>query len=164
MAMTTPVPLPYAVPRARRGSGTRTDPEIERVTKLAKVLDHNLVDPFVGFVLPGVGDLLGSLLGLYTVALAVRRKMSPVIVARMLMNLALDAALGVVPLVGDLFDLGFKANQKNVALLGERAEGGGRATRKDWLAVVGAALAFGLAMGLAIYAVVRLVGAVASWL
>lgn len=164
MAMTTPVPLPYVVPRARRGSGTRTDSEVERVTKIARVLDHNLVDPLMGFVLPGVGDLLGSLLGLYTVTLAVRRKMSPVIIARMLMNLALDAALGVVPLVGDLFDLGFKANQKNVALLGERAEAGGRATKKDWLYVVGAVLAFAAAVGLAVYAVVRIVGAVASWL
>ena len=164
MAMTTPVPLPYVVPRARRGSGTRTDPEIERVEKIAKVLDHNMVDPLVGFVLPGVGDLVGSMLGLYTVVLAVRRKMSPVIIARMLMNLALDAAFGVIPLVGDLFDLGFKANKKNIALLSDRSGTGGRATKKDWLTVIGAAVVFGLAIGLAIYTVVRLVGAIGNWL
>ena len=164
MAMTTPVPLPYVVPRARRGSGTRTDPEVERVTRIAKVLDHDLVDPLMGFVLPGVGDVLGSLLGLYTVTLAVRRKMSPVIIARMLLNLAIDAAAGIVPLVGDLFDLGFKANQKNVALLSDRASSGGRATKKDWLAVAGAALAFALVIGLAVFAVVKLVGAVGRYL
>lgn len=164
MAMSTPIPLPYVVPRARRGSGTRTDSEVERVKKIANVLDHYLVDPVIGLVLPGAGDIIGSLLGLYTVALAVRRKMSPVIIARMLMNLAIDAGIGIIPLAGDLFDLGFKANKKNVALLDERAATGGRATRKDWLAVIGAALALGLAIGLAIYAVVRLVSAVASWL
>ena len=162
MAMTTPVPMPYAVPRARRGSGTRTDPEVERVKKLAGVLDHYLVDPVIGLVLPGAGDMLGSLLGLYTVALAIRRKMSPVIVARMLMNLAIDAAIGIIPLVGDLADLGFKANQRNVALLAERTEQGGKATKKDWLAVVGAALVFGLAIGLSIYALVKIVTAIAG--
>ncbi|MBL9012749.1 MAG: DUF4112 domain-containing protein [Myxococcales bacterium] len=140
------------------------DPELDRVQKLARVLDHNLVDPLIGFVLPGVGDLAGSVLGLYTVVLAVRRRLSPVIVARMLMNLALDAAFGVIPLVGDLFDLGFKANTRNLALLSERSATGGRATAKDWLTVAGAALMFGLAIGLAIYTVARLVGAVASWL
>jgi hypothetical protein len=157
MATTTPLPMPYRIPRLRQATGTQLDPDIERVRKLAKVLDHNLVDPLVGFVLPGVGDLLGSLLGLYTVALAIRRKMSPVIVARMLMNLAIDAAIGVVPLVGDLADIGWKANKRNVALLADRAQTGGKARPRDWLSVVGAALAFGAAVGLAIYAVVRIV-------
>jgi hypothetical protein len=162
MAMTTPVPMPYAVPRARRGTGTRTDPEVERVKKLANVLDHYLVDPVIGLVLPGAGDIIGSLLGLYTVALAIRRRMSPIIVARMLLNLAIDAAIGIVPLLGDIADIGFKANKRNVALLAERTEAGGKATKKDWLAVVGAAVAFGLAIGLSIYALVRIVNAIAG--
>src|SRR3954466_2138004 len=121
MAITTPVPLPYRIPRARRGTGTQLDPDVERVRKLAKVMDHYMVDPLLGLVLPGAGDIIGSLLGLYTVALAIRRKMSPVIVARMLLNLAIDAAIGIIPLLGDIADIGFKANQKNVALLAERA-------------------------------------------
>lgn len=157
MATTTPFPLPYRAPRARRGTGTNLDPEVERVRKLARVLDSSFVDPLIGFVLPGVGDLLGSVLGLYAVAIAIRRRMSPVIVARMLMNLALDAALGIVPLVGDVADLAFKANQRNVALLTERAQAGGKASARDWIAVVGAALAFGAAIGLSIYAIIALV-------
>jgi len=159
MAITTPVPFlrPYTVPRLRTPTGTHLDPDVERVRKLANVLDHNLVDPLIGFVLPGVGDLLGSLLGLYTVAIAVRRRMSPVIIARMLMNLAIDAAIGIVPLVGDVADIGFKANKRNVKLLAARAEHGGKATARDWLSVVGAAAAFAAVIGLAIYAVVRLV-------
>lgn len=162
MAMTTPLPMPYAVPRARRGSGTRTDPQLDRIKKLAGVMDRYMVDPVIGLVLPGAGDILGSLLGLYTVALAIRRRMSPIIVARMLLNLAIDAAIGIIPLLGDIADIGFKANQRNVALLAERTEQGGKATKKDWLAVVGAALAFGLAIGLAIYAIVRIVQAIAG--
>lgn len=156
-----PTPLPYTVPRARRGSGTHVDPELERVRQFARVLDQRFLDPLIGLLLPGAGDLIGSMLGMYTVVLAVRRKLSPVIVARMLTNLALDAAIGVVPFIGDLFDLGFKANTKNVALLTERVEAGGRATAKDWLHVVFAALAFVAVVGLTIYTVVSLFRAIA---
>ncbi|CAN5909136.1 hypothetical protein BH11MYX3_BH11MYX3_17830 [soil metagenome] len=161
MAMTTPLPLPYTAPRARRGTSTQVDPDLERVRKLSRVLDNKFVDPLICFVLPGVGDLAGSLLGLYTVAIAIRRRLSPVIVARMLMNLALDAALGIVPFLGDAADMMFKANRKNLALLEARVENRGKATARDWMAVVGAALAFGAAIGLAIYAIVSVVRAIA---
>lgn len=135
------------------------DPEVERVRRLARVLDHYLVDPLIGLVLPGAGDLIGSLLGLYTVAVAVRRKMSPVIVARMLMNLALDALLGVVPLLGDVTDVFYKANEKNVRLLVDRDANDGRATARDWATIIGAAVVFGAAIGLTIYALVAVIRA-----
>ncbi len=165
--------LPYAsdppgehVPSRRDALAARTaprlDPEVERVRKLARVLDNYLVDPIVGLLLPGAGDVIGSLLGLYTVAIALKRKMSPVIVARMLLNLGLDAVLGIVPLLGDLVDLGFKANERNVKLLMERGEQGGRASAKDWLLVVGAALVFIASIGLVVYAVGRLVSALST--
>jgi len=136
-----------------------TDPEVERVRRMARVLDHYLVDPLIGLILPGAGDLIGSLLGLYTVGVAIRRKMSPVIVARMLMNLALDALLGVVPLLGDITDIAFKANERNVKLLVERDASGGRASARDWAMIVGAALVFGAAIGLTIYALVSVIRA-----
>jgi hypothetical protein len=154
-------PLPYVAPRAKRGTGTQLDPEVERVRQFAKILDTYYVDPLIGLVLPGAGDLIGSMLGLYSVTLAIRRRMSPVIIARMLMNLAIDGVLGIVPLVGDIFDLGFKANTRNIALLTERAEHGGKATAKDWLAVIGAGLAFFAVIGLSIYAIVSLIRAIA---
>jgi hypothetical protein len=133
--------------------------EIQRVRTLARVLDHYLVDPLLGLLLPGAGDLIGSLLGLYIVGIAIRRRMSPVIVARMLLNLALDAGIGFVPVVGDIADFVFKANDKNVALLTER-HATGKPTARDWLAVGGAALAFAAVVGLAVYAVVALVRAI----
>lgn len=140
---------------------TPNDPEIERVRSFARLLDQRFLDPLIGFILPGAGDLIGALLGMYTITIAVRRKMSTVIVARMLTNLALDAAIGIIPVVGDLFDLGFKANTKNVALLTERAGAGGKATARDWLHVVGAGLAFFGVLGLTIYGFVMLIRAVA---
>ena len=130
-------PAPPANPAA---SGT--DRELERVRTLARVLDHGLVDPLIGLLLPGVGDILGALLGMYAVVVAWRRRVSPVIIARMLLNLGFDAVIGAIPLVGDVFDLGFKANERNVALLTRRDATGGRPTARDWAFVGGAAAVF----------------------
>jgi hypothetical protein len=153
---------------ARRDEDPRTAPssdlplpvEIERARTLTRVLDRYGVDPLLGLFLPGVGDVIGSLLGLYLVAIAVRRRMSPVIVARMLLNLAFDAVLGAIPLIGDVADFAYKANERNFALLVDRRETG-KATARDWLAVGGAAAAFAAVIGLVIYAVVALIRAIA---
>lgn len=135
-------------------------PEIARARTLARALDHYLVDPLLGLVLPGVGDLIGSLLGLYLVGIAVRRRMSPVIVARMLLHLALDAVLGAIPLFGDVADFAYKANERNLALLVGRHRTG-KATARDWLAVAGAAAVFAAAVAGVGYAIAALVRAVA---
>lgn len=135
--------------------------DLERVRTLSRVLDHYLVDPLLGLVLPGAGDLLGSLLGLYIVSIAVRRRTSPILIARMLLNLAIDAGIGLVPLLGDVADIAFKANDKNVQLLLDRPHTG-RATARDWLAVVGALAALAAVIGLAVYAVVAVIRAVAA--
>lgn len=123
---------------------------------MAKVLDRYLVDPIVGLVIPGGGDILGSILGVYMVMIAARRKVSPVIIARMLMNLAGDAVLGFIPFIGDLFDFGFKANMRNLKLLEDTSLHGGRATAKDWAMVVGAALAFVAVLALIAWGIVAL--------
>lgn len=136
------------------------DRELERVQSMARILDRRFVDPLLGLLVPGAGDLAGSLLGLYAVALAIRRKVSPVIVARMLLNLSIDALLGAVPLFGDLFDLGFRAHERNVRLLVERARHGGRATARDWLLVAGAALLFAGTIALAVYVIVAVFRAI----
>jgi len=73
------------------------------------------------------------------VVVAVRRKTGAVVIARMLLNLGLDALLGAVPLIGDLADFVYRANSRNLALL--RARGSGRpAGVTDWLVVGGAAV------------------------
>lgn len=135
-------------------------PALARVRTLTRVLDRYMVDPLLGLVLPGAGDLIGSILGLYVVAVAVQRRVSPFVIARMLLNLAIDAAIGVVPLAGDVADLAFRANEKNFALLTARYDTR-RASAKDWLAVVGALLAFVGVIALAVYAIVRVVRALA---
>jgi len=136
------------------------DRELRRVQTLARILDRNLVDPILGLIFPGAGDLAGSLLGLYAVSLALRRRMSPVVIARMLLNLAADALVGAIPLLGDLFDLGFRAHERNARLLAERAGHDGRATPRDWLLVIGAAAMFLGALALSAYVLIALLRAI----
>jgi hypothetical protein len=113
--------------------------DIRAAETLAKWLDDRFLDPLLGFALPGVGDVIGSVLGLYVVVVAFKRKLPLVTVARMLVNLGVDALVGAVPIAGDLFDVAWKANKRNVRLLRERHEAR-RDTAGDWLRVAGATL------------------------
>ncbi len=105
------------------------------------------LDGIVGFV-PGVGDLLGGLASCIIVLAAYFRGVPMVTIARMIVNLAIEVGLGAVPVLGDVFDIAWRANRRNYHLL-ERSVGmaqGGKAalrnTAGDWgfMLVLGAAL------------------------
>ena len=136
-----------------------SDRDLQRAQKLARVLDHDLLDPLLGLFLPGVGDLVGAALGLYLVAVAARRRLSPVVIARMLLNLGVDAALGAIPIIGDIFDFFFHANQRNLSLLVARSQAGGRATARDWLALACALVIFIAIVALVCWGIIALVRA-----
>lgn len=142
-----------------RRSDLVPDRDIQRARRLARVLDHGLVDPLLGLFLPGVGDLVGAALGLYLVVIALRRHVSPVVVARMLINLGTDALVGAIPILGDAFDFVFHANQRNLALLVARSASGGRATARDWLVLAGVVVGFLAVLALICWGVVALVRA-----
>lgn len=99
---------------------------LHRSAWLADVLDTRLcipgtrirfgIDPLISLV-PVAGDTLALLLGLYPVAEAVRFRLGFTIVARMLLNLGIDWLVGLVPLIGFVPDVIYKANLKNAALL-----------------------------------------------
>ena len=74
-------------------------------------------DALIGLV-PGVGDLVGTLLSSYIIAVAASQGVPPSALARMAINVGLEAIVGVVPIVGDLFDAAWKANQRNIAAHG----------------------------------------------
>ena len=108
---------------------------------LALWLDNRFVDPLLGLLLPGFGDLLASALGLYPVLLAWQRRAPKSLIARMLLNLAADAAGGAIHVLGDIWDFMFRAHARNLKLLRARADDG--TVRSHWsdTLVVGAALA-----------------------
>lgn len=68
-------------------------------------------------LIPGVGDALGLALSAWVAAQARQAGASRWLLARMAMNVGLDAVLGSVPLLGDVFDFAFKANRRNLRLL-----------------------------------------------
>lgn len=131
----------------------RPDPTVDRVETLARWLDDRFLDPVIGLFLPGVGDLAMSLVGLWVVGLAAHRRVPMVVLARMLLNLGIDALVGVVPVAGDVFDFAWKANKKNAALLRAHVDQPGRSTARDWLFLGGAAALLALALALPVAAV-----------
>lgn len=96
------------------------------------------LDPILGLV-PGLGDVAGAALSGYLVLLAARLGAPRVVVLRMVANVALDSVVGSVPLLGDAFDVAWKSNMRNLALL-ERAIERPDATRAASGALVAGAL------------------------
>ena len=74
------------------------------------------LDGLLGLV-PGVGDSLGALASAYLIVEARRLGAPRSVLLRMTGNLLLDYLIGAIPLLGDLFDFGFKANRRNLDLL-----------------------------------------------
>lgn len=98
------------------------------------------LDPIVGLLLPGLGDVLGALPSMVLVSIAARSGVPRVVIARMLLNVAIDSLVGSVPLVGDVFDATFHSNEKNLELL-ERHAGEPRSSSfGDYVVVVLAVL------------------------
>lgn len=125
--------LPAAVPGEEvtvEGSSV-DEAAVRRMHQVVRLLDDGLrlpvvgirvgADPLLGLV-PVVGDVLPALFGLYVVAEAWRLGASRSTLLRMLVNLALDAVVGSVPVVGDLFDIGYRAHRRNLDLVLEDLE------------------------------------------
>lgn len=98
-------------------------PELEL---LARWMDGVFRVPGVGWrfgldailgLLPGVGDTASSVASLYILTAAHRYGVTRATLLRMALNVVLDTTIGALPLVGDIFDVYWKSNQRNVALL-----------------------------------------------
>ena len=96
------------------------------------------LDALIGLI-PAVGDTSTSLVSLYILASAVRYRVSKITLLRMGLNIAIDYAIGSIPVVGDLFDAWWKSNRMNVELLKRRAQVSAAEAKKgrasDWLFV-----------------------------
>jgi len=90
------------------------------------------LDGIIGFV-PGVGDLLAGLASCVIVLAAYFRGVPLVTIARMVVNLAIEVGVGMVPVLGNLFDIAWRANRRNYHLLERSLQGPTRSTAGDWL-------------------------------
>lgn len=74
------------------------------------------LDGLIGLI-PGVGDVIGAALSTLVIALAARAGAPRPVLARMAGNVLIETVVGLIPVLGDLFDFAWKANRKNVELL-----------------------------------------------
>lgn len=148
-----------------------TKHDLAVVEQLADWLDTKFEIPGLGVrfgldailgLFPGIGDAVTSLASFYILAMATRHNVPRVTQARMAANIAVDWLVGSIPLLGDLFDVAWKSNKMNVALLKRHltatSEEQRRSRRHDWaflvLLVFGLMMVLGLSIGIAYFLIV----------
>lgn len=119
-------------PGAETGSIDR-EATLRRLKWIARTMDSAVRIPFTKIrfgadsalgLIPGAGDIVTLGVSAYTLVLARRLGAPPQLIARMMANVAIDTGLGAVPVLGDVFDLFFKSNTRNIRLLMEHLESG----------------------------------------
>jgi hypothetical protein len=125
--MTDPVPRPRLDPVV----GTLQSGQLERLRTLARVLDSALripgtryrfgLDALIGLV-PGIGDAIGAIFSTLIIWQAARLGAPNATLVRMVANVGVDTLVGEIPLLGDLFDFGWKSNTMNLNLLEEHLQ------------------------------------------
>jgi Domain of unknown function (DUF4112) len=133
-------------PRIRRGGRAFDD---ENLDLLSHVLDDFIripgtsirfgLDGIVGLI-PGIGDLIGGIASCIIIIAAWVRGVSYVTVARMVANVAIEVIVGSIPVLGDMFDIAWRANRRNYALLIGSVEEPRRHTRQSWFFLAGLCL------------------------
>lgn len=114
-------------------------PSLQRLRHIANLLDSAVtiplirkkvgLDPLLG-LLPGGGDAVALVLSSYALWVAFELGLPRVVIARVGVNIVLDLLIGLIPVVGDVADVFWKANQMNLQILESAylellAQGGG---------------------------------------
>jgi len=123
-----------SAPRMQRLAREDIDAALARIEMVARVMDSLFaipgtrirvgIDAILGLV-PVLGDLLSQIIANYIIWEARRLGVSNFTLARMIGNTLVDMAFGMVPVVGDAFDVAFRANMKNLRLLQQHLEKNG---------------------------------------
>jgi hypothetical protein len=118
---------------------------LERLRAIATVLDDAVrvpgtnvrfgLDALLGLV-PGAGDAVTGVVAAYAIVLAARLGAPPIVIARMTTNVLIDVATGTIPVLGDIFDVGWKSNRKNVRLLEGYQANPQKAKASSWAVVI----------------------------
>lgn len=97
------------------------------VEKYVRVLDDAIripgtpigigLDSVVGFLLPGAGDVATGIGSIALLFVALRERVPTIVLLRMVLNILVDTAGGFVPVVGDLFDVFWRSNRRNLDLI-----------------------------------------------
>lgn len=128
-------------------SAALEDADLKRLDSLARLLDNQFRVPFTNWrfgldgimgLMPYAGDLAGFAVSGILLRTMIKKGAGPLLLLRMTGNYVLDTLIGIVPLVGDIFDFGFKANRRNVELLKQYyADGKAKPGMKRSVAILG---------------------------
>lgn len=144
---------------------TNNDSRLTHLRKLADTMDSAYRIPGIGMrvgadgilgLIPGVGDFFGLLVSSYFILVAAQMRVPRAVLARMFVNVAIDSAVGAIPVLGDLFDFVWKANRKNLALL-EGTVGNPQTAKKE-------SILFLICLGLIMIVTLALIVAAIVWL
>jgi hypothetical protein len=129
---------------------------LRRLDSLGYVLDNSIpipgtrrrfgLDAVIGLI-PGIGDATGAVMSAYIVVQAARLGAPASSLVRMLLNVGIEALVGAIPFVGDLFDAWFKANARNVALLRGELDRPGSTRRSSTAVVIAVVIALAVILG-----------------
>lgn len=145
----------------------------KHLEQLAWLLDNSIRVPFtkrrigidsvVGLV-PGIGDAIGGLLSTWIVFQGMRLRVPFFTIAHMIMNVAVEVVVGFIPFLGDLFDMGWKANHRNVQLLSDYLDRPVETARGSLIIMVLVLLVLFVVGILTVWGGVLLFGVVLGWL
>lgn len=118
--------MPLFEDKLQKPWSPQDEARLKRIRLLSRLLDEQFripgttyrvgLDGLLGLI-PGVGDAAGALLSAYIVYEAIRLGVPSTVLLRMLANIGIDTVGGAIPVVGDIFDMAWKTNKKNAALL-----------------------------------------------
>ena len=92
------------------------------------------LDPLMG-LLPGLGDTGSAVISAMALIAAARRGLPKILLARMSLNILINEAVGIIPVLGDAFSFWFKSNARNYDLLRQHKAAPRRSTTSDWVFV-----------------------------
>ena len=116
MGMAIAFPIPVSDSAAARARIARLEHLLEGVVRVPLIGRRIGLDAIVGLI-PGIGDAAAAVMGLYLVWEARNLGASRLVLLRMLGNIGIDTALGSVPIAGDVFDIFFRSNSRNLKLI-----------------------------------------------
>jgi len=140
--MATAVKPEILLPRVERGSRVFGD---ESLNWLSHLLDDFIKVPGlpirfgldgIAGVFPGIGDWMGGVASCFILIAAWWRGVSYATIARMMANVGIEVAIGAIPVVGDAFDIAWRANRRNYALLTGSICTPRRYTIRSWIFLI----------------------------
>jgi hypothetical protein len=144
---------------------------LREVAYLAKLMDSRFripgtnlrfgLDGIIGLI-PGAGDLSTFAVSSYMLWIMARNGASGFVLARMVVNVLIDAIIGSIPFVGDLFDFVFKANTRNLRLMQEHYQEG-RHRGGAWKVIVPVLIVLFLVIVALIWLAYKLVASLFHW-